>query len=109
MAFVSQVGAGAVPERLAEQEPHGHRWMTVELVGEGRRGGLFERGVAQHPTIGDTVHMVTEEGLNSALILGIGQTFDYGGVSIPVNLVFTRNNDGGRLSLPFGYAIQKRR
>ena len=61
--IVSQVGAGAVPERLAEQEPHGHRWMTVELVGEGRRGGLFERGVAQHPTIGDTVHMVTEEGL----------------------------------------------
>ncbi len=61
--IVSQVGAGAVPERLAEEEPHGHRWMTVELIGEGRRGGLFERGVSQHPTIGDAVHMVTEEGL----------------------------------------------
>lgn len=58
--IVSQVGAGAVPERLAEAEPHGFRWMTVELVGEGQRVGAFRRGVSQHPTVGDPVHLVTE-------------------------------------------------
>ncbi|MFC1529396.1 hypothetical protein ACFL6R_01635 [Gemmatimonadota bacterium] len=52
--------------------------------------------------------MVNDDGLESALILGIGKTFDYGGVSIPVNLVLTRNLGGTRLSLIFGYSIQKR-
>lgn len=61
--IVSQVGAGSVPERIAEEEPHGHRWMTIELIGEGRRGGEFQRGVSQHPTIGDSVHLVTEDEL----------------------------------------------
>jgi len=60
---VSQVGAGAVPERLALTEPHGYRWMTVQLVGEGHRGGEFKRGLSQHPTIGDPVHLVTEKDL----------------------------------------------
>jgi uncharacterized protein len=60
---VSQVGAGAVPERLAEIEPYGHRWMTVQLVGEGPRGGEFSRGLSQYPTIGDSVHLVIEEDL----------------------------------------------
>lgn len=61
--IVSQVGAGAVPERLAEVEPHGHRWMTVQLVGEGLRGGQFSRGLSQFPTIGDPVHLVAEADL----------------------------------------------
>jgi len=61
--IVSQVGASAVPERLAEHEIHGHRWMTVQLVGEGTRKGDFDRGLSQYPTIGDTVHLVTEEDL----------------------------------------------
>lgn len=60
---VSQVGASAVPERLAEIETHGHRWMTIQLVGEGTRRGEFKRGLSQYPTIGDTVHLVTEENL----------------------------------------------
>ena len=34
--IVSQVGAGAVPEALVSLEPHGHRWMRVQLIGEGR-------------------------------------------------------------------------
>jgi DNA helicase HerA-like ATPase len=61
--IVSQVGASAVPERLVEHEVHGHRWMTVQLVGEGTRRGDFERGLSQYPTIGDTVHLVTEDDL----------------------------------------------
>jgi DNA helicase HerA-like ATPase len=61
--IVSQVGASAVPERFIEHEAHGHRWMTVQLLGEGTRRGDFQRGLAQYPTIGDTVHLVTEEDL----------------------------------------------
>jgi len=37
--------------------------MTVQLVGEGTRRGDFERGLSQYPTIGDTVHLVTEDDL----------------------------------------------
>ncbi len=61
--IVSQVGAGAVPERLAQTEPHGRRWMTVELVGEGNNTGEFQRGLSQYPTIGDIVYLVTEKDL----------------------------------------------
>lgn len=60
---VSQIGAGAVPEALAKVEPYGHRWMTVQLVGEGQAGGEFKRGISQYPTIGDQAHLVTEQDL----------------------------------------------
>ena len=61
--IVTQVGAGAVPESLAESEPHGHRWLRVQLVGEGQRTGNFQRGISQYPTINDEAHLVTEEDL----------------------------------------------
>jgi DNA helicase HerA-like ATPase len=61
--IVSQVGAGAVPERIAQLETHGYRWMTVQLVGEGDRAGNFTRGVSQYPTVGDQVHLVTDDDL----------------------------------------------
>lgn len=57
---VSQVGAGAAPIQEGDKIPYGNRWLQVQLVGEGRRGGHFERGVSQHPTIEDRVHIVTE-------------------------------------------------
>ena len=57
---ISQVGASAVPERLAGIEQHGNRWMTVQLVGEGHPGTGFDRGIAQFPTVGDAAHIVTE-------------------------------------------------
>jgi hypothetical protein len=60
---VSQVGDGSVPEHLVEEQPHGNRWMAVQLVGEGHRRGEFKRGVSQYPTIGDEVHLVTEQDL----------------------------------------------
>jgi hypothetical protein len=72
---VSQVGAGAVPERLVEIEPYGRRWMTVQLVGEGPRGGEFSRGLSQYPTIGDPVHLVTDVDL--AAIYGHGDSPEY--------------------------------
>lgn len=62
--IVSQVGAGAVPEAMAKVEPYGHRWMKVQLIGEGQRTGDFKRGISQYPTIGDEAHLVTEQDLS---------------------------------------------
>lgn len=57
--IVTQVGAGAVPEKVLVAEPHGHRWMKIELIGEGERDGVFQRGLSQSPAVGDPVHLVT--------------------------------------------------
>lgn len=57
---ISQVGASAIPDRLTDVEQHGNRWMTVQLVGEGRPGEGFDRGISQFPTVGDSAHIVTE-------------------------------------------------
>lgn len=61
--IVSQVGAGAVPNALAKIEPYGNRWLKVQLIGEGQRSGDFKRGISQYPTIGDEVHLVSEQDL----------------------------------------------
>lgn len=62
--IVSQVGAGAVPDKLRDNLPYGNRWMTVQLVGEGQRSVTFTRGISQYPTIGDKVHLLTEKDLS---------------------------------------------
>ncbi|UPG89969.1 DUF87 domain-containing protein [Luteibacter aegosomaticola] len=61
--IVSQVGASAVPESLAQSMPNGLRWMTIQLIGEGYRSGKFQRGISQYPTIEDEVHLVSEADL----------------------------------------------
>ena len=43
----------------------------------------------------------------TALVVGVGKTFNYGGVSIPLNLVYTTNPDGNRVSFIIGYAIAR--
>jgi uncharacterized protein DUF87 len=60
---VSQVGAGAAPPNLREEEQFGRRWMTVQLVGEATQGTGFRRGLSQHPTIDDPVHLLAEKDL----------------------------------------------
>lgn len=72
---VSQVGAGAAPLSESGAQPYGNRWLLVQLVGEGQRGGRFERGVSQHPTIEDRVHIVTEADLKA--IYGPGNPDDF--------------------------------
>ena len=72
---VSQVGAGAAPARDQERQAYGNRWVTVQMVGEGQRGGRFERGISQHPTIEDRVHIVTEADLLA--IYGSGDPQDF--------------------------------
>lgn len=63
--IISQVGASAVPANRVENEIHGNRWMTIQLIGEGPRNGVFQRGLSQYPTIGDEVHIVSEKELKN--------------------------------------------
>lgn len=73
-AVCTQIGADAAPpsstdevfggalEAESQTQLSGFRWMTIVLFGEGL-GGEFERGVGQYPTVGDEVHLVTNEDL----------------------------------------------
>lgn len=63
--IVSQVGASAIPESQIQNELHGNRWMKIQLIGEGQRNGVFQRGLSQYPTIGDEVHLVSEKELKN--------------------------------------------
>ena len=63
--IISQVGAGAAPGPPELAPQFGNRWLRIELVGEGRRGAKFERGISQYPSIGDPVHVVTESDLRT--------------------------------------------
>ena len=98
---VSQVGAGAAPKSEQEERIFGNRWVKVQMVGEGQRGGQFERGISQHPTIDDRVHIVTEADLRA--IYGAGDPEDFVSVghlasaeSIPslvnINKLLTRHS-----------------
>ncbi len=73
--IVSQVGAGAAPMSDGQPRPWGNQWIKVQLVGERGRAGRFERGVSQHPTINDPVHIVTEVDLRQ--IYGPGNPVDF--------------------------------
>lgn len=61
--IISQVGASAIPEKHIEENVKGNRWMSVQLIGEAQRNGMFQRGLSQYPTIGDHVHLVSEKEL----------------------------------------------
>ncbi len=43
----------------------------------------------------------------TSLIVALGKSFNYGGVSIPINLAVSTAPEGNRYSLIFGYAIGK--
>lgn len=73
--IVSEVGAGAAPITGSDIQPWGNQWLKVQLVGERGRAGNFERGVSQHPTINDAVHIVTEDDLRE--IYGPGDPVDF--------------------------------
>jgi hypothetical protein len=46
------------------------------------------------------------KGAETGLMATIGKSFDYSGVSIPINLVWVTNPAGNRMSIIVGYAIQ---
>ena len=49
--------------------------------------------------------MAGKDNVASALVMAIGKSFNYSGVSIPVNLAFATNPAGNRISIIFGYAM----
>lgn len=73
-AVCTQIGADAAPPGSTEEISEaaletnsqvrlsGFRWMTIILFGEGL-GTEFERGIGQYPTVGDEVHLVTNDDL----------------------------------------------
>lgn len=61
--IISKVGASAAPASRSDNTETSSRWMTVQLIGEGPRNGVFQRGLSQYPTIGDPVHLVSEKEL----------------------------------------------
>ena len=63
--IISQVGASAIPQRPTAELPRDNRWITVQLVGEVRPKRNFQRGISQHPTVGDSAHLVTKEDLET--------------------------------------------
>lgn len=65
VGVVSRVGVGAAPLSSGGEASNGTRWMSLQLVGEARRGRPFSRGVSQLPNVGDQVHLVTEADLVS--------------------------------------------
>lgn len=69
------MSARSTPVSGGEVNPYGHLWLTVQLVGEGRRGSHFSRGVSQHPTVHDRAHIVTEADLRT--IYGAGELIDF--------------------------------
>lgn len=80
VGIVSRAGSGAVPERLAEANPFGRMWLTVQLIGEGSSSHPFSRGVSVLPSLGDAVHVMTEARLGSV----------YGKVSSPIHVEIGR-------------------
>lgn len=61
--LVKEVGVSAVPENAEENSQFGDRWMRVIMVGEVGTDGKFKRGVTQYPSIGDEVHIVSQQDL----------------------------------------------
>jgi hypothetical protein len=55
------------------------------------------------------VTMDKDEPVNSSLVIALGQSLDFSGVKIPLNLALSTNSDGQRLSFVFGYAVGTRR
>jgi len=51
--------------------------------------------------------LITGDGIRTGLMGTVGKSFNYGGVSIPINVVVVTNPDGNRFGLMFGYAIMK--
>ncbi|MEZ9117714.1 MULTISPECIES: ATP-binding protein [Vibrio] len=63
--IVSQVGASAAPLSRSDSDTNGNQWMSIQLIGEGPKNGVFQRGLSQYPTVGDEVHLVSEKELNN--------------------------------------------
>lgn len=59
------------------------------------------------PNIVATKDEFDDLGTRTSLIVALGKSLNYGGVSIPINAAVSTSPDGNRFSLIFGYAIGK--
>ena len=57
------------------------------------------------PNIAVSKDSYDETIIASSLVLAIGKSLDYGGVSIPLNIVYAISPKGNRASFIFGYAL----
>jgi hypothetical protein len=55
--------------------------------------------------MGTNVVATGDRGVATSLVAAIGKSFNYGGVSIPINVAFATSPNGNRVSVIFGYAI----
>jgi hypothetical protein len=69
-----------------------------------RMPGGFEFGMGPNAVFTDKIN----ELVVPSLILALGKSIDFNGVSIPLNLAWNRNNGGNRLSFVFGYALPRK-
>ena len=105
------VPKGGGPQLVVEFLPmiagveHGLFLPNITLAMGIRTNNGFEFGVGPNVTAGfDQNHAIS-----SALVVAVGKTFDYGGVSVPLNFAYSTSPNGDRLSMVLGYAIQGRR
>lgn len=50
-----------------------------------------------------------EEPVSPSLVMAVGQSINFSGVSIPLNLALTTNKSGNTVSFVFGYALPSRK
>ena len=67
----------------------------------------FEAGMG--PNIQLPKNLESGGEVTSALVVAVGKTFHYGGVSVPLNIAYAINPNGNRVSFVLGYAIQRSR
>jgi hypothetical protein len=105
---------GGGPQFLMQVVPmvagveHGYFIPNVTVAVGIRLPGGFESGIG--PNIQLPKNLEFDRGqVTSALLVAVGKTFHYGGVSIPVNIAYAINPNGNRVSFVLGYAIQRTR
>lgn len=59
--------------------------------------------------MGPNILIGGEKIFNSALVIALGKSFDYGGVSIPIDFVVATNPKGTRFSIIVGYSLVKQK
>jgi hypothetical protein len=84
---------------------------TISMVGSTYNVVLkiIDVGTAKLESSVSKKHSGNGKPVNTSLIVAVGKSIDFSGVSIPLNLAVSLNNDGTRLSFVFGYAMGSRK
>ncbi len=88
---------------------HGYFIPNVTFAVGIRLPGGFESGIGPNIQLPKNLEFESGGSVTSALLVAVGKTFHYGGVSVPINVAYAINPNGNRLSFILGYAIQRTR